>query len=341
MPCFFFSFFVCVCVKQPKDYLKITVTAVGGPSRGSEDQSPTFMILPGHPREQFLFGNDTTGSTFTKADEGCSCWLKVGESDGPISVQGEEYTLQRFDKVSSVMVSSKGHSGWWMSSQKLQRSTPAASQPFTTTPQQPPIQFLSQQASAGHVVSKVAATPAAPAGGVFGAAAVPSAPPGALSISSVDGQTTPVPSPAPAPAAPPPPPVPPPALAHQDGQSLNELMRDAEIAAERENLNVVLLLPSSPKLTDFDVERRLGKKNTPVGPNRYYGVNSAVFAIVLRAATGVKLSMKVVFNTDESATMDVFDDYASDYKVTSRDTRLPAHANILWYERDCIIFEIL
>lgn len=117
-----------MCVKQPKDYLKITVTAVGGPSRGSEDQSPTFMILPGHPREQFLFGNDTTGSTFTKADEGCSCWLKVGESDGPISVQGEEYTLQQFDKVSSVMVSSKGHSGWWMSSQKLQRSAPTSSQ---------------------------------------------------------------------------------------------------------------------------------------------------------------------------------------------------------------------
>lgn len=69
-------------------------------------------------------GQDT--SAFTDSDDGCTCWLKPGESDGPISTQGESYTLKRFDSPGSVMVSSSSHDGWWMSSAKLQRWNPLA-----------------------------------------------------------------------------------------------------------------------------------------------------------------------------------------------------------------------
>ena len=59
-----------------------------------------------------------------------------------------------------------------------------------------------------------------------------------------------------------------------------------------------------------------------------------MFGVALRAAAGVNLSLKVVFNTDDCQTMDVFDDYANDYKITfvggQDTTRLPNHPNILW-----------
>jgi serine/threonine protein kinase len=90
-------------------------------------------------------------------------------------------------------------------------------------------------------------------------------------------------------------------------------------------------LPPHPQLSQFVVEGRIGKRNAPMGGSRYYGVNSAVFAVQLKDVAEVQLSLKVVFNVDNTTTMDISDSYENDVKITSnQSTRLPPHPNILW-----------
>lgn len=73
----------------------------------------------------------------------------------------------------------------------------------------------------------------------------------------------------------------------------------------------------------------MGKKNKPVGGQRYYGVNAAVFAASLKEAPDAALTLKVVFNHGDIATDDLSDHFRDDYELTSNKERLPYHPNIL------------
>ena len=68
---------------------------------------------------------------FLKLDEGCACWLKPGEADGPHSTLGEPLKLIQYDSAGSVKVAKpNGDDAWWMHSSKLQRQNPTAQGAF-------------------------------------------------------------------------------------------------------------------------------------------------------------------------------------------------------------------
>ena len=67
-----------------------------------------------------------------------------------------------------------------------------------------------------------------------------------------------------------------------------------------------LSAPSSSlgfNLTDFTVLQRLGKRHTPVGGSKYYGVNSAVYRCQLQLlGVDVTVAMKAIYNLTRTTT---------------------------------------
>jgi serine/threonine protein kinase len=85
------------------------------------------------------------------------------------------------------------------------------------------------------------------------------------------------------------------------------------------------------QLSDFRVGKRLGRRSSragvPVG-SRYYGCNSAVFEASV-ADNDLPVALKVVFNVEEIATVNIANHFAADVALISDPTRLPFHPNVV------------
>jgi hypothetical protein len=99
--------------------------------------------------------------------------------------------------------------------------------------------------------------------------------------------------------------------------------------------NAISRVPLS--LDTIFVNKRLGKRNVPVGGIRYYGANSAVFAATMSdpakhchyTALQGTVTVKVIYNVENVATEDIAESFEADFALTSDRERLPFHPNIV------------
>jgi hypothetical protein len=88
---------------------------------------------------------------------------------------------------------------------------------------------------------------------------------------------------------------------------------------------------SGLQLAGFQVGNRLGRRSSRAGVqvgSRYYGCNSAVFEAAV-AGADLPVALKVVYNVEEIATVNIAEHFAADVALISDTTRLPFHPNVV------------